>query len=839
MLPAAIVVKEPNTVIQAMRVEVEGIAGTEDIYGAVVSRGGKIVLSDSAFKNVSIGVKADSGMIEVNRGTIKAFQVAAYAEKLGASITLTNTKIKVEGQGSGQESALFVGADADIQMIGGFIDVNDVAALYVGIRGNATLNDVTITAKRQKTEDKGNTTEKTAYTVFNVNQHGSINLKNTNIVSTDVHILTVGQDSQAQFRVGQEGDISISRVNIEDSTIKAIGKKHGMHFEMREENNAYEQGLIFLKRTVFEVSAGTAIHSNNSRSYIAVTEGTKISGDLLLTTEKGGIVAILADSSSLIGGTRIADDSIAELYLTEGSKWFLTKKREIDSQIANRTSSFISFVKLSDSFIAFETPMYQEYQTLYIGKGEQEVYSAQNSADIYLNTYLSSDGLLDNKRTDRLLIHGDVSGKTTVYVQFVAENQGEIESSENAHSISLVQVSGKAVEDSFQLNRSYIVLEGLPYQYYLRAYGPDSALGNAQTSQRLVKGDGDFWDFRLESKYIQPTSEGAVIPHSELKIREVVPQVPTYLLLPNTLFHVGLMDISNQQKQLQVMRSNPHKSLKIEENFALSVHSYGGSYRYVSDLSTLEYGYDGNINYNAIETGILLKIIEGAYSTVSFGIIGTYGKFSLQPHNVEQSRKSTFNKWSFAASSSVEHNIGFYVDGLLSYGLFKGDVLTYAWGKTATLKTNPLNISFSVGKVFMPGRKGLIWDPQIQLIHQYLKFHKFHDVDGFDVEMKKISQWLVRIGGRLSKIFTESEKDRSISFYGNVHLANCFGKKQFVYFKDVFQLGSFGSFLEVGLGVNSQFFSKVILHSEFSYQHMLSKAGFSGVRFSGGLRYHF
>ncbi|WP_273758267.1 autotransporter outer membrane beta-barrel domain-containing protein [Bartonella sp. AU55XJBT] len=838
-LSAAIGVQEPNTVIQAMRIEVEGTAGIEDIYGADVSRGGKIVLNDSAFKNVSIGLKADRGIIEVNRGTIEASQVAAYAEKVGTSVTLTNTKIKVEGQGIGQESALFVSADADIQMKGGFIDVNDAAALYVGRGGRATLDNVTITSKRQKIEDRENINKKIAHTVFNVKQQGSVYLKNTNIVSTDVHVLTVGQDFNTQSGDVWEGNVLISRVNIEDSTIKAIGNKHGMNFEMGGENNTYGQGLVFLKRTVFEVPAGTAIHSNDSRSYIGVTEGTKISGDLLLTAEKGGSVAVLADSSSLIGGTRVDDASIAELYLTRGSKWFLTRRREIDSHVENRTSSFISFIKLSDSFIAFETPILHEYQTLYIGKGEKEVYSAQDRADIYLNTHLRSDGLLDHTKTDRLLIQGDVSGKTTVYVQFVVENQGEIATGENAHSISLIQVSGTAAEDSFQLNHAYIALEGSPYQYYLNAYGPTSSLGQAQTSQRLVEGEGDFWDFRLESKYIQPALGTSVIPHSELKIREVVPQVPTYLLLQNALFHVGIINISNQQKQLQATRSISRKLLKSEGNFALSVHGYSGSHRYVSDLSAFEYGYDGSVDYNAIETDILLKTIERAHSTTSFGIMGTYGQLSLQPCGVGQSQKSPFNKWAFTAYGRVKHNTGFYGDGLLSYGLVKGDVLTHAWGKTATLKANPLSVSLSVGKAFMTGQAGLLFDPQIQLIYQHLQFDKFRDIDGFDVEMKKADQWLMRIGGYLSKTFTASEKDRIISLNGNIHLAHRFGEKQFVHLKDVFQLGAFGSSLEAGLGINAQFSSKVTLHSNLSYQHKLTKAGFSGIRFSGGLRYHF
>lgn len=83
-------------------------------------------------------------------------------------------------------------------------------------------------------------------------------------------------------------------------------------------------------------------------------------------------------------------------------------------------------------------------------------------------------------------------------MQFIAEDQREIATGENAHSVSLIQVSGKAAEDSFQLNRAYIALEGLPYQYYLNGYGPASSLGQAQTSQRLVEGEGTFGIFVLK-----------------------------------------------------------------------------------------------------------------------------------------------------------------------------------------------------------------------------------------------------------------------------------------------------------------------------------------------------
>ncbi|EJF86037.1 autotransporter outer membrane beta-barrel domain-containing protein [Candidatus Bartonella washoeensis] len=838
---AAIVAQQPNTEIQATRVEVEATESLEGAYGVIALQGGKVVLSDSTFNNVSTGLSADNGTIEVNGGSIKAFQVGVYAEKKETSVLLTNVKIVVEGQGLGQEVALFNGVDARIKMTGGLIDVTDAAALYVGTRGSAILDGVTIISENQRTADREHTNKEdnVAHAVLKVNPHGSIYLKNSDVLAANVDILWVGLDPKDQSIVNQEGNILISRVNIEDSTITLTGNKHGMHFDKNTGNHEYEKGIVFLKKTTFEVPDGTVIHSNKSSGYIALTADTKISGDLLLTAENGASVAILAASSSLTGGTRVADNSTAELYLTEGSKWILTKRKNINQQALNGVISSISFIKLSDSVIAFESPTFHEYQTLHIGKGGEEAYSAQDGARLYFNTYLNRDGSLNTQKTDRLLIHGDVSGKTTVYVQFVAGNQKKGADDENAHSISIIQVSGKAAEDSFQLSNAYIALEGLPYQYYLHAYGPASSLGNPQTAQRLVKGDGDFWDFRLESKYVQSASIASVVANSELRVRDVVPQVPTYLLLPNALFHAGLMDISNQNKQLRTIRSVSNRLLKNTETPALFVHGYGGSYGYVSDLSALEYGYSGNFDYKAVETGVLLKTIENPYSTTSFGFMGTYGELSLQPRNVEKSQESTFNKWSVTAYGSIEHDAGFYVDGFLSYGFFKGDVISLARGKTATLKANPLNISFSAGKAFMTGYKSFVFDPQVQLIYQKLHFHKVRDIDGFDIEMGKSDQWMMRVGGRLSKTLAAFKEDHATSFYGKLYFIHGFGERKLVHFKDGFQLGSFGSSLETGFGIHSKLSSKVTLHGDLSYQHKFTKAGFSGIRFSGGLHYSF
>ncbi|WP_156851519.1 autotransporter outer membrane beta-barrel domain-containing protein [Bartonella refiksaydamii] len=710
----------------------------------------------------------------------------------------------------------------------------------------------------------------------------------------------------------------------------------GLYEALLPREGVLKRGAVGLRGTSFTVPNSAAIYSKKSGGSVVLQKST-LSGDLLLKGEDNSFVKFVAEeSSTLIGGAHIDESSDALFRLEDGSKWTLTRPKNKSLQSSNsKGDSSVSLVHLIDSSILFEKPDSSEdgnYQTLHIGKGSGVVYKAQGDARLYLNTYLNEGGSKEKQRTDRLLVHGDVDGTTTVYVQSVSGSPGGSTGNGNNQGISIIQVSGKAGKDSFKLYGGYVTLNNSPYQYILRAYGLGSDLGEASSSQRLVEGNGAFWDFRLESQKVEPrvsgyntaekagvdTSEAEVnnvpVPsqtletasentarsetvnnvyaetvlnnvyaetvsnnvyaetvsnvkndegnlenqyvkfggfdanvvsrvgsysHTERAVRSVVPQVPTYLTLPNSIFQAGLMDISNQNKQLERLRTTSSGMVGTRENPALYLHGYGGSYRYASDLSELEYGYGSSLSYGGVEANLLLQTIENADSAISFGVMGTYGKLSLQPRDVEQSKKSTFDKWTATAYGSLQHDTGFYVDGLLSYGLFKGDVFTLARGKTATLKANPLSVSLIGGQTLATGYEGFVFDPQVQVIYQHLQFNKARDIDGFDIEMGKLDQWVARVGGRLSKTLTVSEGGKPVSFYGKLYFAHGFGGKKSVQFKDAFQLGAFGSSLETGLGVNAQLSQKFALHGDLVYQHKLTKAGFSGISFSGGVRYQF
>ncbi|WP_375619052.1 MULTISPECIES: autotransporter outer membrane beta-barrel domain-containing protein, partial [unclassified Bartonella] len=216
---------------------------------------------------------------------------------------------------------------------------------------------------------------------------------------------------------------------------------------------------------------------------------------------------------------------------------------------------------------------------------------------------------------------------------------------------------------------------------------------------------------------------------SHLQIRAVVPQVPTYLLLPNALFHAGLVDMTTQNKSFETIRNAFHSSWKDDKKTAFFLRAYGGSHHYASNLSAFEYGYGAELDYNAFQAGVLLNEIESLYGRTFFGVLGNYGNLSLHPQDVEQSKKSAFDKWSVGAYGNLQHDTGFYIDGVVSYGLFKGDVLTLSRGKVVALKGKQFSSSLTSGRTFATGYKGVVFDPQIQVVYQHLQFNQARDID--------------------------------------------------------------------------------------------------------------
>ncbi|WP_208432215.1 autotransporter outer membrane beta-barrel domain-containing protein [Bartonella doshiae] len=621
-------------------------------------------------------------------------------------------------------------------------------------------------------------------------------------------------------------------------------------------------------------------------------------------------VTLTTDNSIIEGRARTLKINTTVFTLNNDSKWYLKISQEesdIDfntfnydlTDIKQRALSTVSVLNLNGSSIIFNAPHVLNkgyYQTLSVGRTAEvyksrenmvptvkTAYNATGDAKIYFNTEWSNGLPKEQQKTDRLLIHGNVSGTTTIH--FNNLSKGENSKAENSfplntRGLSLIQVSGKADENAFKLANGYTTMDGLPYKYILRAYGPTSSHGKANMEQNLlgqvsqeseentlkdytqyvisedtIEGisqngkdakntekltplrekaneeqnllgeNENFWDFRLQSATLDP----------EEKIRALVPQTASYLIMSNAAFSAGFADVSNQNTLLNIMQTAAFESKK-----GIFLSSYGNKMMLSSSRSPLEYGYGADVYYAALQAGITLATLEDQNITSNFGLLGIYGKLAFTPKDMEDSEKSTFDKWSLAAYGSAQHNNGVYINALLSYGALKGNITTALIGNTAKVdNAKTWNVSAIVGQKLATGVEELVFEPQAQLVYQRLTFGNLSDIDGFDVDMGTPYQWLVRIGGRLTQSVSTIKKDSAISFYGKLNIMRTFGENDPIKIGNTFHVDSMGTSVEGGLGVNAHLSSNITLRGDVSYQHKLQKAGISGINFSSEIRYRF
>nr|WP_244596030.1 autotransporter outer membrane beta-barrel domain-containing protein [Bartonella doshiae] len=389
-----------------------------------------------------------------------------------------------------------------------------------------------------------------------------------------------------------------------------------------------------------------------------------------------------------------------------------------------------------------------------------------------------------------------------------------------------MQVSGKATEDSFKLANGYITRDGSPYKYTLTAYGPTSSYGVANETQNLFEEKNEnFWDFRLHKAFLDTNPN----------IPDVLPQVASYLALPNALFYAGFIDMAKQSASLANART---AAMGIQDNDKIKgffLSSYGS----IATLSSQQYAYNTNIRYAATQAGLTASAQDGQNTTIYWGLTGTYAQLSLSPKDIEDSEKSTLNKWSVTAYSGIEHNSGFYMDTLFSYGSWKGNISTAIAKNTAKIDdTKMLIASTTIGQKFTMGIQGLTFEPQAQLMYQRLIFNTILDADNLKIDIGEPSQGLARIGGRLTKTVS-AKSNRSMSFYGKVDLIKTFGDEDTIQVGDTFSLDPTGTSLEGGVGINAKLSQNFSIHADVSYRQKLQKAGISGADFSAGIRYQF
>ncbi|WP_375703764.1 autotransporter outer membrane beta-barrel domain-containing protein [Bartonella sp. AD13SXNS] len=781
--------------------------------------------------------------------------------ELKGKTTITNIPISLNARSGGKitsEELTIKGSRIIIEIDEGIFKLPGSGAFatensVIELNGKTTIGkvDFGLVASKNSTIKMVNDAENkidATIVALSVESNGHIDLANTSATAGVAGVNFADLANNFSNLVNNFPDLTKNTlfVDLSQNNLKGLSSRNPQDWQNSEVN---------LTNTNLIVENGIGIYTEESMGKINL-KNSKILADTLFKnikqkTKPVGMFTLTADHSVLQGGVRNDENGQTRFDLKNDTKWTLKiSKNEKDDDgnlldIAQRSRSDISTLNLDNSSIVFEKPTEEHYQTLHIGSGKpdtQEVYNATGDAKIYFNTAWSDGAAINNQKTDRLLIHGDVSGNTSVYVTGrLEENNIEANTSAaaNVRGLSLIQVSGKAEENSFKLVNGYTTRGGLPDMYTLRAYGPDSSQGKADIAQNLFdEKNENFWDFRLQPELLDSNSGSNPDPETNIPTVALVPQTASYLVMPNALFYSGLTDMAKQNALLANIRTSV-LGKEEEKQTGFFLYTYGNTGTLSSKRGPLKYGYGADIRYAALQAGVAFTALEGQNTTTHFGLVGTYGRLSFTPKDMDDVSKSTLDKWSLTAYGSVQHDNGFYMDTLLSYGILKGDIGNAIIGKTAKLKNaKMLSISTTVGKEFATGMESLTFEPQAQLAYQHLMFNTIEDVDNFTVDMKNPSQWLIRVGGRLTKTIS-TENNRPMSFYGKVNLIKTFGDDGTIRIGRNFDLDPMGPAIEGGVGINAQLSHNFSLHGDVSYQQKLQKTGVSGASFSGGIRYQF
>ncbi|WP_273788016.1 autotransporter outer membrane beta-barrel domain-containing protein, partial [Bartonella grahamii] len=496
--------------------------------------GSEITLTGkTTIQNVDEGLYADGGS-KIISGDLTITGGESKKETIAVNVAEPDSAIELNGKTTIQnfDFGLFAGNNSTIKMING-----DTKAAQSAVENKIEAKKVALAV---------------AY-------GGLIDLKNVSVTAGISGLQFLGlsktklnESDDPQKHQSSEINLTNADIHVENGTGILIGALTDNDIE----NNA-------------NLAIGTA-NLKNSEIHADVLLGNGIYlkekgvwNQVGLKEISNGTFTLSADQSTLEGRANIAQDRNVHFDLKNDSTWTLKiSKNEKDNDgnlldIAQRSRSDISTLSLDNSSIVFSEPTEDHYQTLHIGSGKPDstaVYNATGDAKIYFNAEWSDGAAINEQKTDRLLINGDVSGTTSVYVTGRLEDnnvEANTSAAANIRGLSLIQVSGKAEESSFKLVNGYTTRGGLPDMYTLRAYGPDSSQGKANIAQNLFdEKNENFWDFRLQPELLGNGSG------SGSSVIAPVAQTASYLVMPNALFYSGLTDMAKQNALLANIRTS-------------------------------------------------------------------------------------------------------------------------------------------------------------------------------------------------------------------------------------------------------------------------------------------
>ncbi|MBB3307321.1 MULTISPECIES: autotransporter outer membrane beta-barrel domain-containing protein [unclassified Enterobacter] len=596
------------------------------------------------------------------------------------------------------------------------------------------------------------------------------------------------------------------------------------------------------------VTGGTlngSLTMGNGEANQASVQKVSLANTAHITTENGAGSTLNLSELTARGGSFVSDDASKGTNLGAGwstlnfynTKWTLTDNIKLAHSTINIDAGSTLFA--GDNV----NPLLQgaTNDSLVVNNaGTLDLTNGGNAAANVLTIdgeLASAGGSLKLNSTatqsDTLRVNGNVSGTTLIEDTLVggplldSNNDGVIAASEG---VSLAQVTGSANATSFALKGGYVVSG--PWQYGLASFAP----GNSTAGT---------WDYRLANTFV--CEDGSLCqPQAGSNQRAarlaVTPQVPSYISAPVGLAYYSLAVTDDLHKRLGELRQQ--QTAPDDVGGEMFIRYLGSNLKYQSNRGLADYGYDFDLDYSAVQLGGNVLRADGPQDSLRGGVAYTRGNTRIRPHAADGYSSTSFDSDSISLYGTWLRDSGFYLDGSLSWGWYRGETDIARQKEVASPKGNGWTASVESGYPFTFAN-GVRLEPQAQITWLQMKMDSFTDRDRTRVSYNDYDQTIGRIGARLDRTWLDASQNAytpylRANFYKGwggtaktkIGSADAEGSQ-------TFESGKFGQMWDVGLGGSATLNKDVALYAEADYRKEIDGNGARGWRYNAGMRWSF
>ncbi len=666
-------------------------AVVSEFGGTIVMNGDNSVETRGAYSEGLLSQVNDSGIVENNTRleTTDKTNIVTYGENAVGVLACSSpgesrTCVDAVDDEVSDSNSYEVISRADLKMNGGSITTNGTNSYGAYANGEKAYINLDYVALE--------TGEHGSYAV--AIRQGNIDIKNSSIT-------TKGTKAPIA-KIYNGGELFFSNVTAVSEQDKGISI---------DASNIDSQAKIALSSVELS-SALDSIDVNKTTTDVSILNRSIITpGNNILVNNTGGGLNIISSDSTLNGATKLVSGTTT-LKLSENTIWNM------------KDDSVVTHLTNSDSIINLS---YDDGQTFTQGKTlTVKGNYVGNNGQLNIRTVLGDD----KSATDRLIVEGNTSGSTTVYVK----NAGG-SGAATLNGIELITVNGdESPADAFRQGDARIAAGAFEYQ--LKQQGKNWYLTSYQSVNE-------------EDNSSEGNSESTETPTPVLR-----PEAGSYvanLAAANTLFVMRLNDRAGETRYIDPVTEQ-------ERSSRLWLRQIGGhnawrdsngqlrttSHRYVSQLGA-DLLTGGFTDSDSWRLGVMAGYARDYNSTHS-SVSDYRSKGSVRGYSA-----GLYATW-FADDISKK---GAYIDAWAQYSWFKnsvkGDELAYesysAKGATVSLEAG---YGFALNKSFglEAAKYTWIFQPQAQAIWMGVDHNAHTEANGSRIENDANNNIQTRLGFR-------------------------------------------------------------------------------------------